>query len=140
MRARLQLLAFALVFCPPMARDAVALMPMPLFETVWSWHSTIAADRSRTPVASPERYTVQLLRDGTVRVRADCNRGSGAYRSSDVELRFERIAMTKRGCPAGSRDREFLAALGRVESYRFEGIDLLAVAGDATLRFRPLAP
>jgi len=136
----MRLLVFALACCPPAAQDAVALMPMPLFETVWSWHSTIAADRSRTPVASPERYTVQLMRDGTVRVRADCNRGSGAYRSSDVDLRFERIAMTKRGCPAGSRDREFLGALGRVESYRFEGIDLLAVAGETTLRFRPLAP
>jgi heat shock protein HslJ len=140
MRAWMRLLAFALLCCPSAARDANALMPMPLLDTVWSWHSTTAADGSRTPVASPEKYTLQLLRDGTARVRADCNRGGGAYRSNDVELRFDRIATTKRGCAAGSRGREFLAALGRVDSYRFEGIDLLAVAGGATLRFRPLAP
>ena len=122
------------------AQDAFALTPMPLFETVWSWHSTDAAGGSRTSVSAPERYTVQLLADGTARVRADCNRGAGSYRSNDVELRFEGIAMTKRGCPPGSRDGEFLAALARVERYRFEGIDLVAVAGGDTLRFRPLTP
>ena len=140
MQLWMRLLALALVCFSPITQDATALMPMPLFDTVWSWHSTLAPDGSRTPVSSPERYTLQLLREGTVRVRADCNRGSGTYRSSDVELHFDRVAVTKRGCAAGSRGREFLAALDRVESYRFEGIDLLAVAGGATLRFRPLAP
>jgi heat shock protein HslJ len=136
----IRVLVFAAACCAGAAQEAFALMPMPLFETVWSWHSTVAADGSRTLVSSPERYTVQLLRDGTARIRADCNRGSGSFRSNDVELHLDRIAMTKRGCPGGSRGREFLAAVGHIESYRFEGIDLLAVAGGSTLRFRPLAP
>ena len=140
MHAWIRLLALAVACGAPAAKDALALMPMPLLETVWSWHSTSADDGKRSVVASPERYTLQLLRDGTARVRADCNRGSAAYRSNDVELRFDRITVTKRGCPAGSRGNDFVAGLARVESYRFEGIDLLAVTGDGILRFRPLAP
>lgn len=138
MRAWMHVAALVFVVCcPPIARDAEALMPMPLTDTVWSWRSTAAANGSVTPVSTPDLYTVQLVSDGTVRVRADCNRGAGTYRSNDVELRFECIGTTKRGCPAGSRGAEFVAALARIESYRFEGTDLLAIGGGATLRFRP---
>ena len=89
---------------------------------------------------TPERYTIELLADGAVRVRADCNRGRGRYEAADVELRFGPIAATKIGCPADSRDREFLDALARVDAYRFEGIELVLVStgGRSTLRFKPL--
>ena len=139
MHAWVRLLAIAVACSALAAKDAIALMPMPLVDTVWSWHATTAADGSRSSVASPERYTLQLLSDGTARVRADCNRGTAVYRADDVELRFDRVAMTKRGCPAGSRGSEFVAELARIDRYRFEGVDLIAVRGDATLRFRPLA-
>ena len=133
-------LVFALVCGAAATQDAAALMPMPLLDTVWAWYSTTRADGAGTPVSSPERYTLQLLPNGSARVRADCNRGSAAYTSNDVDLRLDRIAMTKRGCPAGSRGSEFVADLASIRRYRFEGIDLLAVTDGATLRFRPLAP
>ena len=100
--------------CGTLAPQAFALTPMPLLDTVWGWHATTAVDGKRMVVDAPERYTLQLLSDGTVRVRADCNHGSGRYQSNDVELRFGPIATTKRGCPAGSRGGEFLAAIAGV--------------------------
>lgn len=120
---------------------AAGLTPFPLTNTVWAWHASVGDDGARAIVSSPQRYTIQLLPDGTVRVRADCNPGGGRYEGNDVELRFGPIATTKKGCPVGSRDREFLEALARVNAYRFEGIELvLATAGSGrTMRFKPAA-
>lgn len=117
---------------------AHALTPMPLRDTVWALQSMLGADGTRSNIATPERYTLQLADDGTVRVRADCNRGSGRYEANDVELRFAPIATTKMGCGAGSRGEAFVQALARADGYQFEGIDLLVTGGGATLRFRPL--
>ena len=116
-----------------------ALSPFPLIGTVWAWHAVARDGGVRAGVESPERYTIELVADGTVKVRADCNRGQGRYQGNDVELRFGPIATTKVGCPAGSRNRAFLEALARVDAYRFEGIELvLATAGSGdTLRFKP---
>jgi heat shock protein HslJ len=122
------------------AGGAVALSPFPLIGTVWAWHATTRDDAVRATIESPERYTIELLPDGAVRVRADCNRGGGRYEAADVDLRFGPIATTKKGCPAGSRDREFLEALSRIDRYRFEGIELVLASADGrrTLRFKPL--
>lgn len=116
-----------------------ALSPFPLIGTVWAWHAVARDGGARDGIAAPERYTIELAADGTMNVRADCNRGKGRYQGNDVELRFGPIAATKVGCPAGSRDREFLESLSRVDAYRFEGIELvLATAGSRdTLRFKP---
>lgn len=124
-----------------LAGGAVALSPFPLVGTVWAWHATMRDDGIRAAVESPERYTIELLPDGAVRVQADCNRGGGRYEAADVDLRFGPIATTKRGCPAGSRDREFLEALSRIDRYRFEGIELVLASADGprTMRFQPLA-
>jgi heat shock protein HslJ len=130
--------AIAWLFMVALAPGASALTPMPLVDTVWAWHATTGADGGPTSsVASPERYTLRLAADGSVRVRADCNRGSGRYEANDVELSFGPIATTKMGCPAGSRGSEFLDALARVQTYRFEGIDLVLLAPGTALRFRP---
>lgn len=116
-----------------------ALTPFPLIGTVWAWHAMALDGGTRTPIEAPDRYTIELLPDGAARVRADCNRGQGRYEANDVDLRFGAIATTKIGCPAGSRDRAFLAALGRVDSYRFEGIELVLASkdGSSTMRFKP---
>ena len=120
---------------------AAGLTPFPLTNTVWAWHASVGDDSARATVSSPKRYTIQLLPDGTVRVRADCNPGGGRYEATDVDLRFGPIKTTKKGCPAGSRGREFLEALSRVDGYRFEGIELVLGTGGTsrTMRFKPAA-
>ncbi len=117
-----------------------ALYPFPLIGTVWAWHATTGNGGEVASVASPDRYTIELQAGGALRVRADCNRGGGSYAAGDVDVRFGPIATTKIGCPAGSRDREFLEALSRVDAYRFEGIELVltSAANRSTMRFKPL--
>jgi len=121
------------------AGGAAGLTPFPLIGTVWAWQAITSDDGGRASVHSPERYTIELLPDGAVRVQADCNRGRGTYDAADVDLRFGPIMTTKIGCPADSRDREFLDALSRVDSYRFEGIELVLASADSrrTMRFTP---
>ena len=137
-RTLLTALGLALLFVTP---SAPALSPFPLIETVWAWHPAGGGDSRPADVASPDRYTFQLLGDGSVRVKADCNRGGGRYEANDVELRFGPIATTKKGCPAGSRGREFLDALARTDRFRFEGVELVLASSDGSrpVRFRPAA-
>ena len=125
--------------CAAWSDGVAALSPFPLLGTIWAWHAMAVDGGVRTPIEAPERYTIELLPDGDARVRADCNRGRGRYQANDVELRFGPIATTKIGCPAGSRDRAFLDALGRIDQYRFEGVDLVLASkeGRSTMRFKP---
>lgn len=120
---------------------SAALSPFPLIGTIWAWHATTGGSSERASVASPDRYTIELLPDGALHVRADCNRGAGRYTAADVDLRFSPIATTKIGCPAGSRDREFLDGLASIDAYRFEGIELVLATSDGrrTMRFQPAA-
>ena len=124
--------------CTASSGGVTALTPFPLLGTVWAWHA-VEDSGTRTRIEAPARYTIELLPDGDARVRADCNRGRGRYEANDVELRFGPIATTKIGCPSGSRDREFLEALGRIDEYRFEGVELVLVSKDgrSTMRFKP---
>lgn len=133
-RAVLFGLALAFVVGP-----VCALTPFSLVDTVWAWHPSGAGESQRAGVAPPERYTLQLLADGTLRVRADCNRGGGRYESNDVELKLGRIATTKKGCPADSRAGEFLDKLSKVREYRFEGTELVLTqaGGTAPMRLQP---
>lgn len=125
--------------CAASSGGVSALTPFPLLGTVWAWQAVAADGGARTAIEAPERYTIELLPDGDARVRADCNRGRGRYEANDVELRFGPIATTKIGCPSGSRDRAFLAALGRIDQYRFEGVELVLATKDgrSTMRFKP---
>jgi len=49
-----------------------------LISTVWKWQQTLYNnDRKKAP-PNPENYTLKLLPDGKVSIRADCNLG-GAF-------------------------------------------------------------
>ena len=52
-------------------------------------------------------------------------------------MKLSAAALTKMGCPAGSQDSEFVAALARVASYTVVNGELVLTLGDgATMRFR----
>ena len=91
----------------------------------WRWEWTEYADRTRTVSEDPARYIVRFGERNALRVRADCNSGSGRHvERDDGSMTLSRIATTKKGCGKGSQDREFLKNLADVRAYRFEA-DLL---------------
>lgn len=105
---------------------------------VWQWERTV------TPVEivespAPDRYTLELAPNGRLLVRADCNRGTGAYRIGAGTIAIGPIATTRMACPPGSLDARYLGDLQRAAGFFVEGrhlfIELPVDSG--TMRFAP---
>ena len=112
--------------------------PLSLAGHVWSWQEMRTSTGERVVVTTPDSYTIEFMSDGVLRVRADCNRGSGRYSGGPgPTLAIGPIAATKMGCPDGSQDRLFLKFLHSVERYRLEGPHLVldTPATGASMRF-----
>jgi len=104
---------------------------------VWRWQRTQLADGKLVTPTAPDRYTLTFQGGGRVNLRADCNRGSGAYEVNGSAMKMGAAALTKMGCPAGSQDTEFVAELARVASYTVVDNELVLTLGDGgTMRFR----
>jgi heat shock protein HslJ len=104
---------------------------------VWMWQRTQLADGRLVTPAAPDRYTLTFQGGGRVNLRADCNRGGGAYEVNGTAMKLGAAALTKVGCPADSQDKEFVAALARVASYSVvNGELILTLADGSTMRFR----
>lgn len=104
---------------------------------VWLWQRTQLADGKLVASTAPDRYSLAFQGGGRVNLRADCNRGSGAYEVNGNAMKMGAAALTKMGCPAGSQDTEFVAAVGRVASYAVVDNELvLTLADGSTMRFR----
>jgi heat shock protein HslJ len=109
---------------------------------VWSWQGTTYAGNRQVVPDAPERYSLQFMPDGRVQLRADCNRGGARYElGTNRALTLGPAAVTKMGCPPGSKDTEFLRQLGDVAGYRLvDGNLVLALNSDSgSMRFAPLA-
>lgn len=118
---------------PPM----MAVASNQIVGPVWQWQRTLLADGKLVTPAAPDRYTLAFQGGGRLNVRADCNRGAGAYEVNGNAMKLGAAALTKMGCPAGSQDTEFVAALARVASYGIVDDELvLTLADGGTMRFR----
>jgi heat shock protein HslJ len=102
---------------------------------VWHWADGYAGRDSQSP--APDRYTLELAPNGRLLVRADCNRGTGAYRIGAGTLAIGPLATTRMACPPGSLDARYLGDLQRAAGFFVEGgqlfIELPVDSG--TMRF-----
>jgi heat shock protein HslJ len=103
----------------------------------WHWQRTQLADGRTVVAAAPDRYTLKFEGGGRVLVRADCNRGSGAYEVNGNAMKMSPTALTRMGCPAGTQDTEFVQPLARVTSYAIADGELVLTLGDGgTMRLK----
>ena len=85
--------------------------------SVWKWqHSRYNNDTESVP-PNPDRYTFQLLADGNIGVRADCNRAGGTYRIDNQQISIEITHSTMAGCPPESLEQTFLKDLNAAALY-----------------------
>jgi len=118
---------------PPQLSAASERLAIP----TWQWVRTDGPGERAVNATAPDRYTLKFDGGGRVLVRADCNRGSGAYEVNAGTMKLMPIALTRMGCPAGSQDAEFMQGLARVTGYRMDGNELvLAQADGGAMRFR----
>jgi heat shock protein HslJ len=110
---------------PTLKPQTTALVSAPgLTGVVWALQRFEYMSGKVTAIDQPDRYTVEFLTDGRVQVKADCNTGSGTYRTSGDRLTIESIALTKMACPAGSQSDKFVQSLGMAISYVLDGAEL----------------
>lgn len=95
------------------AAPAVGAPPVavPSHLGVWYWAGSLGAD-GHVSVVDASRYELDFREDGSLRVRADCNRGMSSYMlHSRYQLEIAPVGLTKMGCPADSQDSSFLRQL-----------------------------
>lgn len=92
-----------------------------LTDTVWRWQQTLYSNDIRSLPPDPENYTLKLLPDGKVSIRADCNRGGGVYTLRGNEISIEITHTTRAACPPESLEQVYIRDLDAAERYRMEG-------------------
>ena len=113
----------------------------PLVGTLWQLDRIQMMDDTELRPDDPARYTLQLGSDGSVAVRADCNRGHGSHQLDGVQLRIGPLATTKMMCPAGSLGDRYAQLLGISASWMFvDGSLAIATARDSAILFFSAAP
>lgn len=103
----------------------------------WEWAETITP-AERIEVATPNRYTIRLKRNGEAQIRYDCNHGGSLYDISDGTLSFGPLTATRIPCPAGSQASAYMHQLAAVNAFFTEnGFLYLELPADGgTMRFR----
>ena len=110
----------------------------PLAGTTWSW----AKASDGTAVSDSDKYTLTFNEDGSVAIKADCNRAFGGYETVGDVLTFGALGMTRAMCQPGSLDQQFAQELGSVRGYALVDGELVlkTEGGEMTLAaYDPLA-
>jgi heat shock protein HslJ len=85
------------------AADSDSTSSMDVKDTTWQW-VRLTTPAEQLDVDAPDRYTLRFGSDGRVALRADCNRGTGAYSmSADRKLALKPVALGSPRRSAGRR-------------------------------------
>jgi heat shock protein HslJ len=121
--------------------DSSAKKASELAGTSWQLVRIMSMDDTVYQPDDRSRYRLEFLKDGSVAILADCNRGKGSWTSeSQGRLEFSPVASTKALCPPGSLSEEYLAQFQWVRSYVIKESHLfLATKADGSIiEFRPV--
>lgn len=92
-----------------------------LTATVWKWQQTLYNNDTRAVAPDPDRYTLKLLSDGKVSIRADCNLGGGVYTLRGSEISIEITRTTRAACPPESLEQSYIRDLNAAAIYSMQG-------------------
>lgn len=95
-----------------------------LTSSTWQWVS-FQSPVEEFNIVDPERYTIKFLADGSLTVRADCNRAQGHYSESGAgRISIDIMGMTRAACPPTSYGDDFVQNLEHVANYFLRDGDL----------------
>lgn len=106
-----------------LAKTSSKVIKPNIVATLWKW------ERTQTPIGAtvvdaPDKYTLKLLPDGKVDVKADCNLASGTYQIDGSHISIEITITTLAACPEGSLGDQFIKDLNAAAIYFTEGGNL----------------
>jgi heat shock protein HslJ len=107
----------------PVSASAAPTSPI-ITDVVWRWVKTLYNDDRIVVPAKPDHYTIRFLQDGTIDVRADCNRKGGTYSAAGKTLSISITYSTMAACEPGSLEEQFVRDLSAVSIYFFRDGDL----------------
>lgn len=91
---------------------------------LWQWIGTLHNDGQQIVPSRAKDYTLQLLEDGKLKIRADCNLKGGTYSIQERLVSFEITHSTMAACPDGSLEGQFVRGLSEGVSYFLKDGDL----------------
>jgi len=91
---------------------------------VWQWTGTLYNDGKKIVPSASKDYTIQLLTDGKLNLKADCNLKGGTYSIQESRLSIEITHSTRAACPEGSLEDQFVRDLTAGVSYFLKDGDL----------------
>lgn len=112
--------AVAPAAAPAAAAPAAAAAASPLEGRAWNWRSSVYGT-TRLRVRVPRNYTIEFLADGTVAIRADCNRVGGTYTVEGDRVTIELGPSTRVACARGSLGGQFLRDLDDAIAFTVRG-------------------
>jgi heat shock protein HslJ len=98
-----------------------------LVGTLWKWQETYFKNDTYVQSHDPNSYTIQLVEDGSVKVRADCNMAGGKYVLDGEYIDFHITQSTLAACPPESLSEKFMADLRSAVRYYFKNKKLYVV-------------
>jgi heat shock protein HslJ len=101
----------------------------------WRLQSLTRPDFSVVTVEEPSRFTLELVDDGRLSVRADCNRCNGGYALEGGSFRVSVLACTRAFCASAPFDTEYVGALQDARSFEVNDGVLKDASTRGTLRF-----
>lgn len=112
--------------------------PPPLTNIPWQWTVlTVTSPAAQTAVPNPADYTLGFKSGGQLQVKADCNTGTGTYKTNGSAMTISVGPMTTTQCPPGSMAHMYLTGLEGVAAYQFDDgrLALEMRSGNAEMRF-----
>jgi heat shock protein HslJ len=91
-----------------------------LIGTVWRWQQTLYNNDTKAVPPNSGNYTLNLLPDGKVSIRADCNLGGGVYRLDESKISIEITHTTRAACPPESLEQNYIRDLNATACYDME--------------------
>jgi heat shock protein HslJ len=125
----LVLTSMALVSCHSMGESPPARQNSEIIGVVWRLREIQRTNGQTVLVDEPDKYTLELLPNGQVRIRADCNRGFGSYTMKGSEISFHKTAYTRAACLPGSLFDVYTRNLQQANSYVIDEGNLYIVYG-----------
>jgi heat shock protein HslJ len=86
---------------------------------VWKWHQTLYNNDQKSVPPDPSYYTVIFNPDGTLNIRADCNRGGGTFSTEGKRISIEVTHTTRAMCPPESLEQTFIKDLNASNIFFF---------------------
>ena len=86
---------------------------------VWSWNQSLYNNDQKSVPPDPSFYTVAFNPDGTINIRADCNRGGGTFSTEGKRITIEVTHTPRAMCPPESLEQTFIKDLNAADVFFF---------------------